>query len=71
MWLSLFLHRTGQNAIEPIIINDAVYNGCGATRQIPTSKSLVLFYDFLFETKFKRICNGRFIASSVDSYSVG
>ncbi len=41
------LHRTRvplrdvtKNTIDPIIISDAVYTGCGVTRQIPDSKLL-------------------------------
>ncbi len=37
------LHQTQaarQNTIEVILISDAVYTGCGATRQIPSKKLL-------------------------------
>ncbi len=56
--------KAGQNTIEPIIISDTVYTGCGTIRQIPKSKPLFLFMTYWH--KVHSICNGRFVPSSVD-----
>ncbi len=63
------LHRTWaawQNTIEPIIISDAVYTGCDATRQIPTVNWCRVLFMMCWH-KVLMIFNRRFVASSVDT----
>jgi len=56
---------TRQKILEPIIISDIVYTGCGAARQqIPDSKRIPCSISDVVQV----LCNGWFVAFSVDSF---
>lgn len=60
-----------QKQVEPIIISDANDTGYSVTRQQISNRKLLPFNisaRTTSATKDKWICNGRFVASTVDSF---